>query len=425
MSAYQGLIQLIFYPCTNKQWQLHPKTSFVYLCYHTTHTKHIVDLLNRMLICRNDYESSSSVTDAASDEQDALWHRRYYGPPVIYNGFYFILTIFVLNEKSNDEKGGSFKLKLFKYDTHQQDENVEEVIVNYSNINEQTLVNLCTHYMYQYHNFNLNMFILNSICPEQNFELKINSLKPIINKCKDVEIIKHYSLFLDETTLNERFSTIWKFQYNKSYHFLTKENLSQDNDKRLRGEIVRLHKKRKFRGIVDHVTGENYIIYYATEKLIYIVKSIAKEFKIAAINQYNIRKRRYLDLIIYNNLLLHLSHLSEYINILSLQGLNRLGRMRTFMHQSRFKTHLVLNKRLNGLHYISTFANINDPNKLIPDNILVIIDEYGNNSHHFKYEIGLINRVTNWYERDEEVLKPIIINMHEMISHLDYLCLLE
>ena len=361
--------------------------------------------------------SSTSITEAASSETDAVWHRRYYAPPIIYNGFYFIWTIYILNI-------GSMSFTLIKYDTH--NEKFKEFIINSSNIDVHDLVKLCTHFIYQYKDLNFNMYILNSTNHDKSLQLKINSSKHIFTYCKNVIIIKSFALFLSKSMIINNYKQIivWRLEFENE--ILTKH---KKNDL-LYDIIIRLHQKKRCMIISDVVNDEKYIIYLqdpsdwgAQSKYLYIVKLIMTDDVIPVITRYNIYKRANLDIIIYNGLLFFLSHECSHINIFSLKSLNRLGKIRTFIQGSRFKTHLVLNKRLYGLRYILVFAEIN---QLISDDVLMLIEEYSKNWHHFKFEIVLSNRMINWHEvaGEDNIIKSTI-NMHEIISHLDFLCLLQ
>lgn len=399
---------------------------FYYIIFYSILFNSILFYLHR---AKDEYESSSSsITDAATDEQDAPWHRRYESPPMYLNGYFYVLAIYILPEQNKvqvkQRKDVNVILGLLRHDSHNPQQQMEECTLNYLKINEQTLANLCTHYVIE----NTKMIILNSICQE-DFELDINPTPATIKICTNYEIISHYSSFLkirafnDDsllTDLTKDEETIWQFTFNESFNYLTKLhllNMDPRNGIKFGDIILKLHKQRKVERIEDPVNGDEYLIYYQPLH-IYILKLISKQNH--PIYQYNIR-RRYLSIVIYNGLLFHLTHLSHKINIWSLASLNKLGQIRTYIERSRLRMHLVLIKRVIGTYYVAIFAGMN---KSIPKDILTLIDLYID-IHHFKYIIASFNRITEWNEKDEDIVIPTLINMNKIMSHLNYLCLLE
>lgn len=358
-------------------------------------------------------------------------NRKYFMPPTIHNGFYYSM-IMRLNIQT---------LTIFKYNSHNS--HIEEEEIDSKLINEQTVLNCCSHYMHQNYQDVVEIYIFNVIASKMSFCLTINTTndRHTIKTCINTTIIHQFSLLLQDpmiqnvtpisicwTTLLPENITIWQLRYDDSFHIMTQHsimryeflNTYKRSTNKLSFLISQLHKQKKFTIIEDPVYSNQYLIYYnnngsylkssKNQKMIFIIKLASN--KNPTIQQYNIRKVSCLDLVIYHGQLFFLSKLSQFINILSLTRSNKIGKIKTNICESRFKMHFVLRQRVSGVHYVSIFAGRNTPHE-----ISYIIDNYM--QQHFKWELILFNRYTNG-----NIIAPITINMHEAIYHLNSLCLI-
>ena len=294
------------------------------------------------------------------------------------------------------------------------------IICKLSSHDQECLVNSGVHYRVDLNQH--KMFIFNTINEDVQFELdfKINLAKPmlILKQCQNDMIINDYNSFLQEV----KFKNHTKSNYKRIYilcfaHFLT-VNKSRINLNITPNIITKLHERKKYKRIKDVATNKMYSIYFhgkmkCSEPKQYIIPLVTRDESI--INTYNIRKN-YTDIIIYNNLLFCLNESSTHVLIISLQSEQDIGKIKTYIKQSRSTMHLVINKRLLGIEYISIFAQ-----RRISYDLAITIDSYLD-IEHFKYELILFSRYTTWkHSGDDEI--PMCINMNKIMKHLQCLCL--
>ena len=375
--------------------------------------------------------SSSSSPSQQSDNSGCPWSFKYYTPPISLNGYLWMLAIC----RMNDTKP-CYKFILLRCDLHDGYYTDEHTITcHLSPYEQETLVNLCVHY--QIDPFQSKMFILKAINDGLHFELdfKINLQNPtiIMKKCKDIKRIADYESFLMEPAFDDWDTrstqaakllgdkTIYKMVFSESGILMTKHeiNVKFGAQTKLSSTITKLHQARKYKRIKDAASGKAYLVYYcctyrhSTYNKLFIIPLIPKDFSV--INAYNIRKK-FVDIAIYDGLVFCLTHFSRKINIISMQAQNQIGQVRTYIQRARFKTHLLVNKRVMTVEYTSAFAE-----RQIPPDVATLIDSYIDIAH-FKYELILFSKYTQWTNSgDDEV--PTCINMNKIMSHLQYLCL--
>ena len=341
---------------------------------------------------------------------------RYYTPPFIINGYVCTLGI-----KRMDDKKEPYQFTLFQCDTHHSNYTEELPITAHLTPDQQeSFINLCVHY---HNNFSQCKMIMFKTINHQDmqFELnfKIHLEKPtmIIQQCKDSEMIANYDLFLQKSQFEDwdTHSTqtiIYKLILNDEIRMSKPDTNLKSTRKYLSTLMNQLHGAKKYYRIKDHASNKNYMIYFYGIT-VYIVSLIANDFPV--INWYNIRKRN-IDIVIYNELILCLTKYSEYILIISLQTRTVIGKVRTHIQRTRLNSHFIVNKRLINTRYIAIFGGI-----AIPHDISVLINLFID-THHFKYELILYSKYTCCEDSADEEF-PICINMNTIMQHLQYLCL--